>query len=111
MRLRSSIACLALLGLAGAGAAEDKEKAKEGPKNPKAALIKVLVPGGNAQVTLKIEGNDTKQTGEERSFETPDLEPGKTYQYKLEALIVPNNYTKITRTREINFKAGETVTV
>ena len=44
-------------------------------------------------------------------FTTPDLEPGKTYTYKIEALIEPNNYTKITRPREVTFKAGETVNV
>src|SRR5947209_19342375 len=73
MRLRLSIACLALLGLAAAGGADDKEKdkGKDTPKDAAKATIKVLVPGGNAQVTLKIEGNETKQTGEERVFETP----------------------------------------
>src|SRR2546421_594406 len=41
----------------------------------------------------------------------PDLEPGKTYAYKIEASIVTNNYTTIVRTREITFKAGEEVTL
>jgi SAM-dependent methyltransferase len=44
-------------------------------------------------------------------LKTPSLEPGKTYEYKVQALIQPNNYTKITRVRKIEFKAGEEVTV
>src|SRR5262245_17825327 len=107
MRLRLSIACMALLGLAAEASADEKEKSETSKTR---AIIKVLVPG-SGKVVLKIEGAETKQTGEERVFETPDLEPGKTYQYKIEALIEPNNYKKITRTREVSFKAGEEVKV
>jgi uncharacterized protein (TIGR03000 family) len=102
------LALVALLGLIGASRAAD-EPAK-GEKKP--ATIKILLPDNlykNAEV--RIEGVLTKQTNAERSFVTPPLEPGKTYTYKIEAVIEPNNYTKIIRTREITFKAGEDLTL
>ena len=46
-----------------------------------------------------------------RVLVTPELEAGKTYAYKIEAKIEPNNYTTIVRVREVTFKAGEEVTV
>ena len=56
-----------------------------------------------------LEANDKASREGVRVLVTPDLDPGKTYAYKVEATIEPNNYTKIVRTREITFKAGETV--
>jgi len=99
-----SLALAALFVLIGVGGAhEDKEQP---------AIIKVLLPEEKYKETvLTIEGQATKATGTERTFMTPNLKPGKVYTYKLEALIEPNNYTKITRTHEIEFKAGDTVTV
>jgi uncharacterized protein (TIGR03000 family) len=104
-----SFALAMLFGLIGlAKSQEEKAKAQEG----KPAIIKVLLPKEVYHETIvTIEGKMTKTPGEERTFMTPPLEAGKTYLYKIEALIEPNNYTKITRTREIEFKAGETVTV
>ena len=101
MRL-TSIALAALFGLAGLASAQEK----------KPATIKILLPASNyKEPVLTVEGVATKSTGAERTFTTPALEPGKTYTYKVEALIEPNNYTKITRAREVTFKAGEAVTV
>jgi uncharacterized protein (TIGR03000 family) len=72
----------------------------------------VIVPDGGFQDTVvMIEGVKMKSTGATRTFQTPPLDAGKTYAYKIEALIEPNNYTKITRTKEITFKAGDEVTV
>lgn len=102
--MRMMICSLAIiLGFSTAAAAQD---------NKKVAIIKVLLPDEKYKETvLTIEGKPTKATGTERTFMTPELDPTKTYTYKIEALIEPNNYTKITRTKEIEFKAGETVTV
>jgi uncharacterized protein (TIGR03000 family) len=60
---------------------------------------------------VTIEGVKMKSPGTERVFTSPPLEEGKTFLYTIEALLQPNNYTKITRTKNIEFKAGETVTV
>ncbi len=79
------------------------------------ATIKLLIPEAPIKTEVTIEGKkqDEPPGAKEgvRVFTTPDLEPGKTYQYKIVAVVVPNNYTRISRTRDVTFKAGETVTV
>jgi uncharacterized protein (TIGR03000 family) len=79
------------------------------------ATIKLLIPEKPTRTEVTIEGKKQDEPADVkdgvRVFTTPDLEPGKTYQYKIEAVIVPNNYTRITRVREVSFKAGETVEV
>jgi uncharacterized protein (TIGR03000 family) len=108
----TSLALAALFGLPGIANAQEKTQEKAQEKKP--AIIKVIVPEkgfDNKDTAVTIEGKVTETTGKERMFMTPPLESGKTYLYKIEALIEPNNYTKITRTKEIEFKAGETVTV
>jgi uncharacterized protein (TIGR03000 family) len=82
----------------------------------KPATIKLLIPESPTKIALKVEGkeleaNDKASKDGVRVLVTPDLESGKTYAYKIEATIEPNNYTKIIRTREITFKAGEEVTL
>lgn len=103
-----SLAFATLFGLVGLVNAQDKDK----DKDKLTTTVKVLLPEERYKATvLTIEGKATKTTGTERIFTTPPLEPNKTYVYKIEALIEPNNYTKITRTKEVEFKAGETITV
>ncbi|HKB03685.1 MAG TPA: TIGR03000 domain-containing protein [Gemmataceae bacterium] len=102
-RLVAVVAALAF-GLAASG----QEK--------KAATIKILLPENPNKITLKVEGKEldaNEKAAKEgvRVLVTPPLEQGKTYAYKIESVIEPNNYTKIERTREITFKAGEEVTV
>lgn len=80
------------------------------------ATIKLLLPESPVRTTLKVEGKElaaSEKAEKEgvRVLVTPELEPGKTYAYKIEASIVPNNYTTIVRTREITFKAGEELTL
>ena len=80
------------------------------------ATIKILLPENQTKVALKVEGkeleaNDKATREGVRVLVTPDLDPGKTYAYKIEATIEPNNYTKIVRTREVTFKAGQEVSV
>ena len=79
-----------------------------------AATIKLFIPETPTKVTLTVEGkeleaNDKASREGIRVLVTPELEPGKVYAYKVEAKIEPNNYTTIVRTREVTFKAGETV--
>jgi uncharacterized protein (TIGR03000 family) len=56
---------------------------------------------------LSVDGTPTKQTGAERRFVSPPLEPGQKYSYTLTASWEPNNYTKITRTRKAIVQAGQ----
>src|SRR4051812_32687456 len=102
MRMLSVAVVLAcVVGLA---TAQDKSK----DKDKKAATIKVLLPESSFKETIvKIEGVEMKTTGTTRTYTSPTLETGKEYAYKIEALIEPNNYTKITRTKEVTFKAGD----
>ncbi len=47
------------------------------------ATIRVLVPDADAKVW--VDGAATKQTGTDRYFHTPDLEPGGLYTYRIRA--------------------------
>jgi uncharacterized protein (TIGR03000 family) len=71
--------------------------------------LKITVPQDDAK--LQIEGKDTKPTGVTREFETPELEVGKLYEYSFSVTWEPNNYTKITRTKNIEFKGGDDIVV
>ncbi|MCY2979470.1 MAG: TIGR03000 domain-containing protein [Planctomycetota bacterium] len=78
------------------------------------ATIKLLIPELPTKTFLKIDGKDVDVAATkdgDRMFITPQLEPGTTYQYKIEARIVPNNYTEIFRIRNIVVKAGEELTL
>ncbi|VTU02283.1 Uncharacterized protein OS=Chroococcidiopsis thermalis PCC 7203 GN=Chro_0526 PE=4 SV=1: Methyltransf_31 [Gemmataceae bacterium] len=97
--LCAGAAFAALLGLATA-----QEK--------KAATITVKVTESSFKDTVvKVDGVEVKGKDGTRVFTTPALEPGKEYKFAVEALIEPNNYTKITRPREVAVKAGDAVTV
>jgi uncharacterized protein (TIGR03000 family) len=80
------------------------------------ATIKLILPETPTKTALKVENKEldaNEKAAREglRVLITPELEPGKIYAYKIEATIEPNNYTKIVRTREITFKAGEELTL
>ena len=98
MRALSVGLIVALIGAAAIG--QDK----------KTATVKITVPDrGHADTIVKVDGVEVKGTGTTRSFTTAAIEPGKELKLKVEALIEPNNYTKITRPREITVKAGDEV--
>jgi len=100
------LAMVVLFGNIGYATAADEKTDK------KPTTIKIQLPENLYKpAEVKIEGVLTKQTNAERIFVTPPLEVGKNYSYKVEAVIEPNNYTKIIRTREVSFKAGEEITV
>ncbi len=79
----------------------------------KTASIKIVLPDRNFNPPeLKVDGTKIKTVNvPDTVLKTPPLEAGKTYEYRVEVLLQPNNYTKITRFRDITFKAGEEVTV
>jgi uncharacterized protein (TIGR03000 family) len=99
-------AALAVI-VAAPGSAQDKKAAP--------ATIKLLIPEKPTRTEVTIEGKKQDEPADVkdgiRVFTTPDLEPGKTYAYTIECVVVPNNYTRITRTREVTFKAGDVVEV
>jgi uncharacterized protein (TIGR03000 family) len=94
--------CVGLIALALIGAACGQDK--------KSATIKIKAPESTFKGTIvKVDGVEVKGTGDTWTFTTPGLEAGKEYKFKVEALIEPNNYTKITRPREVTVKAGDEV--
>ncbi|QVL32493.1 tRNA (adenine(22)-N(1))-methyltransferase TrmK [Telmatocola sphagniphila] len=105
-----------LVFLCSSGISAQDKKAPPSPPDPptkaemKVSKIQVIVPP-NADVELSIDGKKLRTTGDVREFKTPALEAGKKYEYLIEALIVPNNYTKIRRPRKVTFKAGEDLTI
>src|SRR5262249_54011379 len=97
---------LALLVMANAASGQEK---KDAPAKAEAVNIKVTLP--HAKALLTIQGQPTRQTGTERTFVSPALEPGREYEYSMVAVWEPNNYTKITRTKTLKVKAGQNVDV
>ena len=93
-----------LTALSTGAVAQDKKDEKKKAKSK----LKILVPQDDAE--LQIEGKATKPTGATREFETPELEVGKPYEYTFTVVWRPNNYTKLTRTKSIEFKGGEDIT-
>jgi uncharacterized protein (TIGR03000 family) len=73
------------------------------------SVITVNVPSDDCK--LKIDGMEMKTPGRKREFDTPVLPPGKFYDYTVELTYAPNNYTTMTRSRTISFKAGDPVTI
>jgi uncharacterized protein (TIGR03000 family) len=98
--LGMTVLVLGTLMLLWHGPARGQEKNEKKP-----AYLKVLVP--RADATLKIDGRPTQQKGKTRNFVSPALEPGKKFSYTVTVTWEPNNYTKITRVKEVPIAAGE----
>lgn len=78
----------------------------------KAATITIKAPEiGFKDTIVKVDGVEVKGKDGVWTFTTAAIEPGKELKVKVEALIEPNNYTKITRPREVTVKAGDTVSL
>ena len=88
---------------------EKKTDEKKGDAKKVKSKLKITVPQDDAE--LKIEGKDTKPTGPIREFETPEIDAGKLFEYSFSVTWKPNNYTTLTRTKAIEFKAGEDINV
>ena len=71
--------------------------------------LSVLVPLDDTELT--VDGRAVAGTGTTREFESPPLEPRKSYQYIFTAKWRPNNYTVITRNKTVRFTAGAVVLV
>lgn len=101
--------CFLASGLTGVSTAQDKKEEKKDEKKKVKSKLKITVPQDNAELT--IEKTLTKLTGTVREFETPELEVGKRYDYSFTVVWAPNNYTTMTRTKNIEFKGGEDLNV
>src|SRR5260370_327230 len=76
---------------------------------PRPATIRVHLPLASAQ--LMVDDMPTRQTGADRVFVSPALEPGTNHMYTIKTVWQPNNYTTITRARKVAVKAGQEVEV
>jgi uncharacterized protein (TIGR03000 family) len=76
---------------------------------PQPVSLRVLLP--QADVELTIDGEPTKQTGTERRFTSPPLNPCRTFTYTLSATWDKNSYTTIIRNRKVVVRAGQEVEV
>lgn len=72
------------------------------------AIIEVTLPDPNA--TVLVNGKATQSKGVTRRFESPPLEPGKTYRYDLKVSWQQNGQTK-TQAREIQVTPGDVTRV
>lgn len=76
--------------------------------HPNAAAVDVKVP---PRARLWFQGQQTQQQGSDRFFESPPLEPGKTYAYKVKAEWTNADGKKIERTQTVQVRAGSHVAV
>jgi uncharacterized protein (TIGR03000 family) len=98
---RPAVSGLFIAALLLAPAAAHAQTAAE----PKPVILRVLMPLDAA--TLTIDGTPTRQSGTTRLFESPPVDPSKSYSYKVVARWEPNNYTTIIRTRVVGVKGGQ----
>jgi uncharacterized protein (TIGR03000 family) len=76
--------------------------------DPNRASIDVRVPRADAEVMF--EGSKTSQTGTDRAFVSPPLQPGQNYTYVVQARWTDNG-KEVNQTRRVPVRAGERVTV
>lgn len=73
------------------------------------ALLKVQVPKSDAR--LWVQGQEMQQdSGQERSFLSPPLEPGKKYEYTVRASWMANGQ-EVSRERKVAVESGQQVAV
>ena len=72
-------------------------------------LMTITVPAADAE--LEIDGQAIAGIGISRTFETPPLAVDRRYQYKVVAKWRPNTYTNMARTKVVEFRAGERLTL
>ncbi len=108
---RSFVGLVAALAIGGAGC--------DRGTNPKPAIVTVKTPESETVVSeVRVEPAGADTAGElERGprgtwiYRTAALGAGRECTYKVTAQIQPNNYTTITRTRQIAVKGGDELTL
>jgi uncharacterized protein (TIGR03000 family) len=73
------------------------------------ALIDVRLPTADAEVSF--EGNNTRQTGPRRMFQSPVVQVGTTYYYKVRARWKQPDGTIADQERSVGVRANETTVV
>jgi uncharacterized protein (TIGR03000 family) len=73
------------------------------------ATIDVRVPAADAEVSF--EGNNTRQTGPRRLFQSPMVEAGQTFFYKIRAKWKRPDGTVVDQERTVGVRANETTVV
>jgi uncharacterized protein (TIGR03000 family) len=113
VRVALCVAVVLVGGLAWAGG--DRDEKKDGPtvktmptEKGKASKIHVYVPSSEAK--LYFDDTLTKETGKDRTFNSPALEDGKRYTYKIVCRWVENGREVMHETR-IDFTAGQDVCI
>jgi len=86
---------------------KEKEKKEKGSLNPNQATVVVEVP---AEAGLFVEGQSVPMPSSTQSFNTPALEPGKTYYYTMKA-VGDRSGQLVYETKRVEVRAGETVRV
>jgi uncharacterized protein (TIGR03000 family) len=79
------------------------------PASSNEAIVRVEVPDPNASVW--IEGAPTRQRGTERVFESPPLDPGRSYSYDIRARWTTAGGRTADETRHVLVRAGASATV
>jgi uncharacterized protein (TIGR03000 family) len=72
------------------------------------ATIRVSVP---TEASVWIEGDETRQKGTERLYETPPVTPGKEYFYDITARWRDNEGKEVTRKERVTVRANQTASV
>jgi uncharacterized protein (TIGR03000 family) len=72
------------------------------------ATVRVLLPDANAKVTF--DDTATTQTGTDRVFNTPALDPAKSYSYTVQATWMEGD-KEVTRKKDVRIAAGANTTV
>jgi uncharacterized protein (TIGR03000 family) len=73
-----------------------------------AAVLNVRLPDANAEVF--VDGKATRQRGTWREFESPPLDPAKSYSYEVRAVWTENG-KQVERTKTVPVKANGVATV
>jgi uncharacterized protein (TIGR03000 family) len=81
--------------------------AADNPAN--VATVDVILPTDDAELTF--EGQPTKQTGKQRAFQTPPLEPGQRYVYDVHAKWTGADGKPVDEPRKVRVKAGDKITI
>jgi uncharacterized protein (TIGR03000 family) len=78
------------------------------PLTPDKVRMLVVLP--SPDVRLTINGQSTEQQGTDRLFDSPSMQPGKAYVYKLQATWTKDGH-EITRTKNIDVETGKVYTI
>jgi len=81
---------------------------RAGVNSSKDARVHVAVPA-NAEVWFG--GFKTSQTGTDRVYQSPPLDPGKAYRYEVRARWTAANGKVVDRNREVRVRAGQSARV